>query len=37
MIEQHLVLESLKGRLPEDVVATLRSDIAKTRNLSAGY
>lgn len=28
-IEQHPRLESLKGRLPEDVVATLRSKIAK--------
>lgn len=30
-IEQHPMLESLKGRLPEDVVATLRADIAKTQ------
>lgn len=29
-IEQHSVLENLKGRLPEDVVASLRIDIAKT-------
>lgn len=28
-IEQHPMLESLKGRLPEDVIATLRNDIAK--------
>lgn len=28
-IEQHPVLESLKGRLPEDVLATLHSEIAK--------
>ena len=30
-IEQHSMMESLKGRLPEDVIATLRNDIAKTQ------
>ncbi len=29
-IEQHPMLESLKGRLPEEVIATLQADIAKT-------
>lgn len=29
-IEQHSMMETLKGRLPEDVLVTLRNDIAKT-------
>lgn len=30
-IEQHSTMESLKGRLPEDVIVTLRNEIAKTQ------